>query len=749
MYYGRYVDDILIVDKIEQNSDFHKKASNRELTKKEILEFFTEKCSRWNGFDNDCNSTDYSLLHGPRRNSMETKVDEQDSDMEYEINPKYYVVQNSNTKITLQNRKIGLFYFKCGETDALISCFRETINKNKSEFRFMPMDDMMFQPDSYGEIYSLESGDSPNKLRGVTGIAINKFNLSKYLGKYLRISGLIDDKLERNFVKDIEKIYNERMAVENFITWEKVIEIMVVNEQYNALKKFCSKIVSAISNITTINEHDDENAVIESMLEFLYAALIRSFALNWKKSSTKCFAEICKIINERFSDDYGVYEYSDVADLRLAYVKTRMIDKSIIPVLIDALIFDNDIDYLTDMEVNLTRFSDVVKIITEKKPAALDYLYSPYMVTMYDLAIFYAVEKMTKPYTPSKNRLNMLESFNTQRKKYVELNFGVDSDKDSVEVVCMKTMVGETTYGVKVNNEKKSKVKFAVANTQLFTSNFEELLKDNPNRKRDRYKEISQVINAAIGVETDVLVMPESYLPFEWLQTVARICAKNQIAIISGVEHVKIKDAIFNLTAVILPYKEDDFKTALISFHLKRHYAPNEKREIEGYRLTPIIGEHYELYNWRDCWFPVYCCYELASIKDRALFQSFADVVVPVEWNKDVNYYSNIMESLSRDLHCYCVQVNSSNFGDSRITQPSKTAVKDIIRTKGGSNSTVLVELLDIDKLRNFQFKEYELQRGDEIYKPTPPQFCSETIGLKMRGELWEQLKEESKHKMI
>lgn len=62
VYFGRYVDDILIVDKIERNSDFHRKAKKQELAKEMILQFFTEKCSRWNGFGPDCGSKKYVLL---------------------------------------------------------------------------------------------------------------------------------------------------------------------------------------------------------------------------------------------------------------------------------------------------------------------------------------------------------------------------------------------------------------------------------------------------------------------------------------------------------------------------------------------------------------------------------------------------------------------------------------------------------------------------------------------------------------
>ena len=87
----------------------------------------------------------------------------------------------------------------------------------------------------------------------------------------------------------------------------------------------------------------------------------------------------------------------------------------------------------------------------------------------------------------------------------------------------------------------------------------------------------------------------------------------------------------------------------------------------------------------------------------------------------DVSYYSNIIESLSRDLHRYCVQVNSSDFGDSRIVAPKDSVLKDLIKTKGGQNSCILVDAIDIKALRDFQMLEYPLQKKDGRFKPSPP----------------------------
>ena len=109
-----------------------------------------------------------------------------------------------------------------------------------------------------------------------------------------------------------------------------------------------------------------------------------------------------------------------------------------------------------------------------------------------------------------------------------------------------------------------------------------------------------------------------------------------------------------------------------------------------------------------------------------------------VEWNQDTNYFANIIESLSRDLHCYCVQANMSEYGDSRITQPTKTEKKDIVKIKGGDNDTVIVGTIDIHSLREFQIKEYNLQKEDKSFKFTSPNFNRSVVEAKIRNNFQE-----------
>jgi hypothetical protein len=159
---------------------------------------------------------------------------------------------------------------------------------------------------------------------------------------------------------------------------------------------------------------------------------------------------------------------------------------------------------------------------------------------------------------------------------------------------------------------------------------------------------------------------------------------------------------------------------------LKKHYAPEEEFKLSNnhFHIPKVISRsRYQLFQWRGASFAIYNCYELASLEDRAAFKAKVDFIVCSEFNTDVNYFSNIVEAAARDLHCYVVQVNSAQFGDSRVVSPSKTEKLNPLRIKGGDNQTFLTMNLPLQSLRVHQLKGYGLQKESEDYKPTPPGF--------------------------
>lgn len=449
------------------------------------------------------------------------------------------------------------------------------------------------------------------------------------------------------------------------------------------------------------------------------------------------------------------FDKDSISEYRKNYCYTRMCNKYIMPVLIDSIIESHNFNDFSDenVNINLSDFRKCINMAENFGLKGIEYKYYPYIIEPQDISISLMLDQLKH----EKDLIDTPELITKIKDLYNKLNFDLDKSSDdvnkslfnNVESVAFETsMYSVNAYTTKVGNEKKGKFKIDISNAQLHEENFLNVLKDMlyKNRTYDRYERISRIINDAIKNKVDIIVMPESCTPFEWLLYISKISAKNQIAIITGVEHIKFGNTVYNLTATILSYCQGEYRFSHISFHNKVHYSPEESRNIYGYNLMLKEGNTFELFNWNDIWFSVYCCFELASITERSIFQSYLDMIVGIEWNRDTNYYSDIIGSLERDLHCYCVQVNSSNYGDSRITKPSKEKYRDIVKSKGGINETILIDKIDTYALRNFQIKEYELQKDDkELFKPTPPNFNRSIVWKKIKGQLWKDIEDRIK----
>src|SRR5690606_9485792 len=181
---------------------------------------------------------------------------------------------------------------------------------------------------------------------------------------------------------------------------------------------------------------------------------------------------------------------------------------------------------------------------------------------------------------------------------------------------------------------------------------------------------------------SDMLLFPESFIPINLLSSIVKYSERNEVLTVPGLEHIKIKNTVLNFIVTILPFEFGGISDAVVVFRLKNNYSPGEELLIRGnhYKVAKPKEYRYDLFIWRNLYFSPFYCFELANVWHRSLFKSKLDLLVAVEWNKDTNYFSNIVESCSRDLHCYIAQVNTSQYGDSRLTQPTESARQDLLR---------------------------------------------------------------------
>jgi len=717
IYYGRYVDDIIIIEKIEKGSDIYIKSRQNNLPKEDIIEYYLGKNRRNNApcFVEKLN-VDISIS-----DQSPTKNDKTPPNDSYRVNEAYCLSNQSLYEFQPSKMRIIALFAENNST-ALLDKFKKEIYENVSEFHLMPEIGESFLQDDFSQFYCIEDDATINKIRGVKEIVMDKYELSKFLGKYRVVSGLVDDKDIKKFTNIIGKMLNNRELIENYILWERIFEIFITNKDYIGFTKFAKRIKTAINALTmeTNNNIILIRSTQSSLRNHLSAVLNRVLSLLWGNKANEIIKSICDT------------EIS--APMRKQYIDKCMSNKYIIPVPIDLISYPSN-----DNDVNFTDFAEVFKYLCVN-PAIDNYKYDlfPYFHQAQDIGISKFIKTIC-----AQNNDKLKYKSNEYYEKYIsEIKYVNSYAPISIEDTKIHDIedIESRNYKhilINIKNKSTKKLKIAIANVCVSgIFNLENTLKKKkPNRSYTRYQSLKNLVNAAIKEKADMLIFPENYIPFEWLSVLAMKAAREGLGIITGIEHLIVNDEAYNYTAIILPFKY--FKiipTAAIFFQLKNHYSPEEKRLIEGYGLKVAndMGQR-SLYRWNDCYFPVYCCYELADIKARSEFMSWADMIVAVEYNKDTNYFGNIIESLTRDLHCYCVQVNTSEYGDSRITQPKHSVEQNLVTVKGGLNPSILVGEVDIQALRNFQIQNYSLQKNG-IFKPTPPGIDKNIIRRKIEN---------------
>ncbi len=97
-------------------------------------------------------------------------------------------------------------------------------------------------------------------------------------------------------------------------------------------------------------------------------------------------------------------------------------------------------------------------------------------------------------------------------------------------------------------------------------------------------------------------------------------------------------------------------------------------------------------------------CNELLNLDYRQHLRGKIDALFVVEWNKDIDMYDPIISSTSNDLHCFMIQVNNREYGDTRLRGPYKESFeRDKVRVGGGELDYFIVATVEILALREFQ----------------------------------------------
>ena len=716
-YYGRYVDDMLFV--------FRNKTVETDSKKDPVKEFLDANFVNWKVL-----SESYSICNN--------KVG---SDLPL-----------GNASLCVNKDKIILEYFEAKGTHAGIDIFKRNIDAQRSEFRFLPEEERV-NLEFDNEAYQLLVSGSNDKLRSIQDLRKDKAGATKFLAKKIKLSLLYNmnhtsanSKEVESTAKQILNYFNSETSISLCVLWEKIVTYFVLNHDYRSLQKFCSNVERTIQRIDLDPEFgltsEHRKKVQNDLREYLLLALAQPLALNPNDEQVgKVWKKVNDASDKKFKDNLLKEKASFIR-------KANMFRHDL--VLIDGL---NLTEALFDFKVNLTQ-NDLKNVVFQEDEFVC-YL-SPRTVRFEYLNILRCYRHSSEISTELDKESDNI-SLREIEDKYWNLNHDWENIFPQNISDGIQKKLGDDNRMIHGNDEYiiirdtvslstpcAPNKRVALANLKVNPSNFMNVVKyQRENLTYSRYELLCKIVNEACQEKSQILILPELSVPFDYLNVLVEQVKRFDMAVITGLEyHIKRKkedeDRIYNCVATILPVQTEYGTTAVVHLREKNFYSPKEGLVLNGYHYSYNDAREtgrYNLFHWRKNYFSVFNCFELADLKGRAKFLSQQDFVVAVEYNKDVNYYSNIVDSWARDIHAFIIQVNTSDYGDSKIVQPTSTTEKTIVQVKGGLNSVVLVSDLKVDELRDYQLKGYPVQTFDSNYKFTPPGYDYRNVLKRIKNE--------------
>lgn len=702
VYYGRYVDDIFIV------------VSNVDEPDSDIIEWLKNK-----------------YFHDENPLKITTELNSKNEQERYlSFSDKKY------DGLKIQSNKLKLYYFNHEWPHAMLNKFQKTLEENSSAFWFLPDEEEM--KDSLDdEAYDLKYEDTVNKFRSISDIKASKYGASVFLAKKIKLAILHNSIPDDKITFQVFRFFKGNSVLSLYNMWEKVFTYLIVTNDLKSLHILYGKILRKIGKIEVESEIENyKEEIISNFIDYVNIALELSLTLkpiisnsiienqNFVSDKEKFIQSISNFRKSLLTrHHYLVYPFLILTNY---YTNTN---KSVLANgLFNKLLSDND--FILDAELIESRWKIPRWIYLQE----INFFYILQSVKNYKAEenLFYTKNDETfinKYFNDSQILYNSLNKKDIskliQSNKYKQYN---DKLTNSIRIFSDTITVSEKGKNI-------SKINVGLSNFKVIYDEIEKAISDKSKVYKEKRIKHIKLLNQAEEEKVDLLISPETCVPIEWLYSYSDEGRRKDRAFIFGLEHFTHNNFCFNLSVCILPFEQGKVKDSLIIPRLKNHYSPGEYKEILTYgkSIPKPLTDFYHLIKWRGIQFTVYNCYELADILHRSIFRSELDIMFAIEYNRDINYFSNIVESVSRDLHCYFVQANTSDYGDSRIVEPRESNRMNPVRVKGGQNNVVLKYEINIEELRKFQSRRLPYQLDDKSFKTTPPDFDHDKV--KFRGK--------------
>ena len=642
LYYGRYVDDIILVMK--------NKSENKNTIKEQAIE---------------------NLL-------VQNKIINILGDMLYGID---------NTNLKINNDKIKIFNFYYDEPKTLLENMEEKILVKASTVNFFC--DITELGEFNKQVYYQEKDNNFSKFKDFDLLISDNYSATQYINKLININKNITDPQKKEN-ENIIDFYSGPRCLEYRGSWTLLFYLGVIqkDKQYKYIKKFYNLVIKEIDKLSEKElqdiPFDKGNFVlgkIKNSLNYeLEIAMATALALNISIIRKKNIKKIATTIRKA-----NLFNHHLVSYPLINYTNNS----------------DSENFSLLELDINVIAKD---KLVLDKRKLK----FTPRFIHFEDLNLFDFLQNYKKGGNLFFKKINKIFA------KFTEIN-SIEPDfkiEQSYNANNLETITYHFT-------EKTENVTIGVASILLEEQKCFDVAK-NPKKYLtfENKNDLFSLLKIAEKNRAKIVIMPELYLPISWLSDVSNFARKAGFTIVTGLQYIRNNTKIFNLIANMQPfYTSKDIKYRNLFTHIreKYNYSPIE---IKKFKLDNSVKDWVTIHNlYGQYKYSNRLCYELTNINSRTLLKNKVELIFIPEFNKDINYFSDIIEATVRDNMCFVVQSNTSKYGDSCIIGPYKTEQKYILKIKGGKNNNMLVEDIEIGELIKYKQLIQEKFTSDKANK--------------------------------
>lgn len=713
IYYGRYVDDILLV--MENGANF--RSTN------DLWEWLFARSSK-------------NLGWGPSKEKGEKVISFQ---------PQYLAKGESKSQIHFANKKNKVFILSGEHGKTLVDAIKHQIHERASEWRAMPRlprsdthvgTDLLAATQSDGEVAdNLRKTDALTMRRAGFAIKLRDFEAYErdlqpdawrkhrqafflaFTQHVLVLPQFFD------LAVYLPRVIRLATACEDFAELNKMLNAL--NEVYKEVEKNCRIVVKASPDNGLLSDAKVvatwKSQLVESVLEAITAA----FPPRLSKAGKRAWDENMKV----WHDKGGVPGWEFLP--RDFSVKGYQAQQS--------RLFSFDLAHQPFRFIGLPKEMVAQRGIPAKKTvincAEADALL-PNQVVKGNLVLAKWIKLRALPHGIlfATRPFNLPELFILNDHAYVETE---RASMHSVVLAVRGFNLGDKApYFDKrqvlqiPDGDAPPKYGIAVSSWKTRIDSWTAAVMSQPDPDADRYARLCRLLDGLIAEshQSRYLILPELALPAHWFIRIARKLQGRRISLITGIEYLHAsKSRVRNQVWAALSHDGLGFPSLMIYRQDKQRPALHEEQELQrlaGLKMkpetswkngTPPIVQH------GDFRFALLVCSELTNISHRAALRGKVDALFVPEWNQDTETFNALVESAALDMHAYIIQCNDRQYGDSRIRAPFQDSWKrDVLRVKGGVTDYCVIGEIDVKALRQFQSSH---RSPGKPFKPVPDGF--------------------------